>query len=308
MNRGKKTTFIIALFLICIFFIPGDPVAAEGMKAGDVNGGGVINVSDAIQVLRHVVGLGTLSDEEEARADLNGDGKVDVSDAIDILRLIVGLDVHSFMGIAMGDTEAELLRILGEPARKDPSEYGFEWYIYNQNYDQYIQVGVNGGKVVGIYTNSDCWKMGGSIGLGSTREELVARYGVPLEGYWRYYLLGHEIDKKPLSVYLFDDGDGYYAYFFLDIIVSAGGEVTAVQLIDKNVEEGTDWYPIPSDALREGYERQSMDLANAIRAMVYLRFSGARRHEWQHENIARIWRTMIIMIIQICKARAPASA
>ncbi len=182
MNRGKKTTFIIVLFLICIFFIPGDPVAAEEMKAGDVNGNGVVDVSDAIQVLRHIVGLTTLSAQARGRADLNSDGKVDVSDAIDILRLIVGLDGYPFRGIAMGDTEAELLRILGEPDRKDPSEYGFEWYIYNRNYNRYIQVGVKGGSVVGIYTNSGYWKMGGSIGLGSTREELVAQFGDPLEG------------------------------------------------------------------------------------------------------------------------------
>ncbi|NLI70908.1 MAG: copper amine oxidase [Firmicutes bacterium] len=269
MNRGREITSIILLFMICIFFVPGDPVAAEEMMAGDVSGDGVVNVFDAILVLRHVVGLGTLSDEEEARADLNGDGKVDVSDAIAILRHVVGLDGPPSREIAMGDTEAKLLRNLGEPARKDPSEYGFEWYIYNRNYDQYIQVGVDGGKVVGIYTNSDCWQMGGSIGLGSTREELVARYGVPLEGILKGNInyLFNENQKKQMSVYLFDDGDGYYAYFFLDIIDSAGDKVTAVQLIDRDVEESMEEDNIPfSTALREGYERQSMDLANAIRA------------------------------------------
>ncbi|CAH8715505.1 CAP-associated domain-containing protein [Paenibacillus melissococcoides] len=38
-------------------------------------------------------------------------------------------------------SEPELIGLLGEHARKDLSEYNFEWYIYNQNYQRYIQVG-----------------------------------------------------------------------------------------------------------------------------------------------------------------------
>jgi serralysin len=53
-----------------------------------------INISDAIDVLRHIVGLETLSTESAAynAADIDNDGNVNISDAIDILRHIVDLE------------------------------------------------------------------------------------------------------------------------------------------------------------------------------------------------------------------------
>lgn len=80
-------------------------------------------------------------------------------------------------GISIGMSEPELIGILGEPARKDLSEYNFEWYIYNQNYQRYIQVGVQHGKVVALYTNAQDWTGAGGIGFGSTRQEVEAAYG-----------------------------------------------------------------------------------------------------------------------------------
>jgi len=58
---------------------------------GDVNEDGVVDVGDAILVLRSIVGLTTLNARQIKAADVNGDGVVDVGDAILILRRIVGL-------------------------------------------------------------------------------------------------------------------------------------------------------------------------------------------------------------------------
>ena len=53
-----------------------------------------INISDAIDVLRHIVGLETLSTESAAynAADIDNDGNINILDAIDILRHIVDLE------------------------------------------------------------------------------------------------------------------------------------------------------------------------------------------------------------------------
>ncbi|NLA26376.1 MAG: hypothetical protein GX878_03170, partial [Firmicutes bacterium] len=58
---------------------------------GDLNDDGNVDVSDAIILLRSIVGLVTLTSRQATAADVNNDGKVDVSDAIAILRYIVGL-------------------------------------------------------------------------------------------------------------------------------------------------------------------------------------------------------------------------
>ena len=53
-----------------------------------------INISDAIDVLRHIVDLEELTTGSSSyhAADVNNDGKINISDAIDILRHIVDLE------------------------------------------------------------------------------------------------------------------------------------------------------------------------------------------------------------------------
>ena len=51
-----------------------------------------INISDAIDVLRHIVNLETLTGNAFHAADTDNDGKVNISDAIDVLRHIVNLE------------------------------------------------------------------------------------------------------------------------------------------------------------------------------------------------------------------------
>lgn len=58
---------------------------------GDPNGDGDITVQDAIMVLRSVVGLVELNEDQTLAADVDGSGLVDVNDAILILRYVVGL-------------------------------------------------------------------------------------------------------------------------------------------------------------------------------------------------------------------------
>ncbi len=58
---------------------------------GDINCDGVIDVSDAIMVLRRIVGLIHFTPAQEETADMNNNGVIDVGDAIMILRIIVGL-------------------------------------------------------------------------------------------------------------------------------------------------------------------------------------------------------------------------
>ncbi|SES82339.1 SpoIID/LytB domain-containing protein [Anaerobranca gottschalkii] len=59
-------------------------------KFGDVNGDGNVNVSDAIIILRYIVGDYPKSDLLYKVGDVNGDGRIDVSDAILILQKTVG--------------------------------------------------------------------------------------------------------------------------------------------------------------------------------------------------------------------------
>lgn len=58
---------------------------------GDVDLDGSVNSTDALLILKHVVGTAALGSNEQRYADVNGDGRITSADALDILRKSVGL-------------------------------------------------------------------------------------------------------------------------------------------------------------------------------------------------------------------------
>ncbi|WP_238402956.1 CAP-associated domain-containing protein [Paenibacillus mesophilus] len=167
-------------------------------------------------------------------------------------------------GVSLGDSAASVQSKLGAPARVDPSEYGFVWHIYNQDYSNYAQVGIQDGKVVGLYTNSADWTSAlAGIGAGATSAEVVKAAGKPLDsikkGSTRYML---NSPGKEDGVYEIDDG---YVTFYYDTHVN--NTLEAIQIIAKSAEEAKkDYYGSASDELRVAFEKEVFDLANAARA------------------------------------------
>jgi 2',3'-cyclic-nucleotide 2'-phosphodiesterase (5'-nucleotidase family) len=58
---------------------------------GDVNGDGVIDMADALLVMRHTMGVDEIAEPNLPFADVNGDGVVDMADALLITRYVMGL-------------------------------------------------------------------------------------------------------------------------------------------------------------------------------------------------------------------------
>ncbi|MBP1156909.1 MULTISPECIES: CAP-associated domain-containing protein [unclassified Paenibacillus] len=173
----------------------------------------------------------------------------------------------SVKGIAIGDTVDSVTEKLGAPARKDASEYGFHWYIYNQDYNDYAQIGISGNKVVALYSPSANWRTDRGIADGSGKAEVDKQYGTPvsfiLKGNTRFMT---NYGKGEHGTYEISDA---YVTFFYDLHRS--NVVTGVQVIGKSTEISLEaFYPKASDALARAYERQSIDLANAGRAKLGL--------------------------------------
>jgi len=55
------------------------------------------------------------------------------------------------LALLIGQNVTVLEKELGAPERIDESMYGYQWYIYNQNYNRYLQVGVENNQVVTIF-------------------------------------------------------------------------------------------------------------------------------------------------------------
>lgn len=65
-----------------------DPLG--GYALGDVNGDGIIDITDIVSIIRHVSRTRILTDEKFARADVNADNSVDIIDIVAIVRIISG--------------------------------------------------------------------------------------------------------------------------------------------------------------------------------------------------------------------------
>jgi len=89
-------------------------------------------------------------------------------------------DIRVF-GYAIGDREQDVVAGLGEPARRDASLYGFDWYVYNRDDRRYGLIGVQSGRVVALFGIIDAWEAEGGIRFGSTYDEVRNVYGEPLE-------------------------------------------------------------------------------------------------------------------------------
>src|SRR5690606_20269724 len=76
-------------------------------------------------------------------------------------------------GVAIGDTEQQVIAKLGQPARKDISDRNYTWYIYNQDYAQYAQIGIADGKAVALYSNAGGWKSAGGVVAGASKAKVA---------------------------------------------------------------------------------------------------------------------------------------
>jgi uncharacterized protein YkwD len=55
------------------------------------------------------------------------------------------------ISVFIGKQVDDLIASIGNPVRRDPTPFGYEWLIFNENDKEYMQVGVKNGKIVTIY-------------------------------------------------------------------------------------------------------------------------------------------------------------
>lgn len=80
----------------------GDTTSSQGtstLVVGDVNGSGTVDTSDALSILKYVVGLKEFTGDQITAADVDGDGYVTTKDALRVLRKVVGLKTYATGGL-----------------------------------------------------------------------------------------------------------------------------------------------------------------------------------------------------------------
>ncbi len=88
---GVKTLFILLMVLFLVFTVYSVTTGAPGIPYGDVNDDGEIDVRDVVLVMRYVLEVEGLTDDQIKAADVNADGEVNVRDATLIMQYALGL-------------------------------------------------------------------------------------------------------------------------------------------------------------------------------------------------------------------------
>ncbi len=179
-----------------------------------------------------------------------------VTDSIDFSNT----NIDNYTKIKIGDSLEYLVAQIGEPNRIDVSEYGFKWYVYNENLHKLVMVGIDNDKVVALYSNSLDSSELESIKLTDDKTTVRKTYK-PLE-----------YKKKGNTRYLINSKDEYdiidindkYITIFYDI--HNNNQITSYQILNKNQENNLEGiYTKGNEEIKKSFELQIIDLCNSTR-------------------------------------------
>ncbi|MGX4600655.1 CAP-associated domain-containing protein [Faecalimicrobium sp. JNUCC 81] len=172
----------------------------------------------------------------------------------------IKFNIKNLEKIKLGDSKEYLVSLIGSPDRIDNSEYTFSWYVYNRYEKDFAMIGIEGEKVVAIYSNSI-----NSIELENIKindnKEFVRKNYKPLE-----------YKKKGNTRYIINSNDQYdiinignkYITVFYDIYEN--NRVRSYQVVSEQAEESLNgMYPKGSEDLKRSFELQTIDLVNSTR-------------------------------------------
>ena len=166
--------------------------------------------------------------------------------------------------VSIGMSYEDVLSLFGDPVDTVPSEYGFSWNIFHENYQNYIQIGIKNNRVVGLYTNAPIFSVCG-VSSDMCRSDVGLFFETPLDalqkGNTKYMISG--INEEQINLELFQK-EHMYVTFFYDIFEH--NRVTAVNIIEYETEQNFQHLYAPqSDTLQKAFETLNFYVTNALR-------------------------------------------
>ncbi|MGE7187186.1 CAP domain-containing protein [Peribacillus sp. NPDC006672] len=136
------------------------------------------------------------------------------------------------LGVTIGKKAKEIEKEYGKPDRIDMSAYGYEWWVYKKDYDNYFQLGVESGKVVSAYgigdkVNVAPFKIGQSID--AIYSSLYVEPTVDIEvgdSSYRFELSEEDMNMRPLI-----DLGNIYVQLYLDKFT---GTVSSIRFLNES--------------------------------------------------------------------------
>ena len=175
-----------------------------------------------------------------------------------VVKAAPSINIDAIVGKNIG----EITAAYGKQSRVDESEYGFNWYVYKNDYKRFMMLGVKDGQVVAAYCNSTYLSAQGFIRLGVTRDSVRNQLGDPITTMQR----GNDIYVLPNTdqndIFLID---GYYLRVYYDAFDSF--KVTSILKIKQEYEDQLFGKKIDlTPGMLKAYSNESIDLVNSMRA------------------------------------------
>ncbi len=190
-----------------------------------------------------------------------------------------------YWSISLGIAAADIRSHLGLPQRVDPSPYGLDWWIYNKDLQNYLQVGIKNGRVAALYTCGMAFTYGG-VAFGDGQTELEQAFDLRKTVRFRYdgaTFVISQTDRDLAENPLVKKVGGPAAIFFRDIY--AGGQVVALFVSDTETllkRGGLNWHcqfdsHRPPDISRPSLSSNQKDAVDTAAAMQLLDLANSAR-------------------------------
>ena len=183
------------------------------------------------------------------------------------------------LGALIGKDMQTLIASLGKPTRKEPSAYGYTWFIYNSDVHQYVQIGVLDEKVVTLYaigkeTNIAPFEIDQSVENIFINNLIAPEVTLKQDGSsFQFELSENDLNTRPLIKV-----GNIYAQLYID---RYSGVLSSVRFLDGetliklqpyemlylgNLIEAVELSKDEWEKIEEGTELQILDITNVIRA------------------------------------------
>ena len=183
----------------------------------------------------------------------------------------------------IGKNQKEVEDKLGKPKRIDLSKYGYDWWIYNGNQKEYVQIGIENGEVVTLFAIGDeinitPFQIGQSMGDIYSSHLIDTTVSLQVdETTYRFELSEEDINTRPLTKV-----GNVYVQLYID---KFKGTLSSIRLMDASTlirlhpyaigYEGENIVAplekeINEEKLDRDQERQIFDITNMIRARFHL--------------------------------------
>ncbi|MYL42367.1 CAP domain-containing protein [Virgibacillus salexigens] len=178
-----------------------------------------------------------------------------------------------------GKSSDDLEQQLGDPNRKDPSAYGYTWWVYTDQSEQYVQFGVQNGEIKTIYATGNQLNMK-PVSIGDSYEEIGKEFSFTEEVNYRNGLASYTFKLKEEDQNmrpLVKISDSIFMQLYFDTFTN---KLSSVRVLDADTLLKHQPYELkyrgdmPSkpdlsneewQKVEEGMEKQIFDITNVMR-------------------------------------------